>query len=240
MSAATSSRSSATWSRSASASSATRKRKEVRRRREQSAEERVLDALVGAARPARRRARASASSSAPASSTTRRSRSRCATPAPDAVLRDPRHAGASVGMINIGDMLGKAFGSRTKTRKRQRSRRLLRHPDRRGSRQAARPGRGGRSDAIGLGRERRHRLPRRDRQDLRPRRAAIGADVSPRGRAARPAAADRGHHGRDQVRAGEDRPHPVHRLGRLPRRQAVATCCPSCRAACRSASSSSR
>jgi hypothetical protein len=43
----------------------------------------------------------------------------------------------------------------------------------------------------------------------------------PRGRAARPAAADRGHDGLDQVRAGEDRPHPVHRLGRLPRRQAV-------------------
>ena len=42
-----------------------------------------------------------------------------------------------------------------------------------------------------------------------------------RRRAARPAAADRGHDGRDQVRAGEDRPHPVHRLRRVPRLEAV-------------------
>ena len=37
-----------------------------------------------------------------------------------------------------------------------------------------------------------------------------------RGRAARPAAADRGHHRLDQARRGEDRPHPVHRVGRVP------------------------
>ena len=43
----------------------------------------------------------------------------------------------------------------------------------------------------------------------------------PRGRAARPAAADRGHDGADQARPGEDRPHPVHRVRRLPHRQAV-------------------
>ena len=48
-----------------------------------------------------------------------------------------------------------------------------------------------------------------------------GGDVSPRGRAARPAAADRGHHGHHQARAGEDRPHPVHRLRRLPPVEAV-------------------
>jgi ATP-dependent HslUV protease ATP-binding subunit HslU len=36
------------------------------------------------------------------------------------------------------------------------------------------------------------------------------------GRAARPAAAGRRHHGLHQVRHGQDRPHPVHRLGRLP------------------------
>ena len=42
-----------------------------------------------------------------------------------------------------------------------------------------------------------------------------------RGRAARPAAADRGHHRQHQARAGEDRPHPVHRLGRVPHLQAV-------------------
>ena len=37
--------------------------------------------------------------------------------------------------------------------------------------------------------------------------------------------------------AGEDRPHPVHRLGRLPYRRSRRICCPSCRAGCRSASS---
>ena len=77
-------------------------------------------------------------------------------------------------------------------------------------------------EAIARGRERRHRLPRRDRQDLRAlaRRPHRRRRLA-RGRAARPAAADRGHDGLDQVRAGEDRPRPVHRLGRLPRRQAL-------------------
>ena len=41
-----------------------------------------------------------------------------------------------------------------------------------------------------------------------------------RGRAARPAAADRGHHRLHQIRAGEDRLYAVHRLRRVPRRQA--------------------
>ena len=48
-----------------------------------------------------------------------------------------------------------------------------------------------------------------------------GGDVSPRGRAARPAAADRGHHGQHEIRAGEDRPRAVHRLGRVPSGEAV-------------------
>jgi ATP-dependent HslUV protease ATP-binding subunit HslU len=48
-----------------------------------------------------------------------------------------------------------------------------------------------------------------------------GADVSREGRAARPPAADRRHDGFHEVRPGEDRPHPLHRLGRLPHRQAL-------------------
>ena len=48
-----------------------------------------------------------------------------------------------------------------------------------------------------------------------------GPDVSREGGAARPVAVDRGHHGRDQARRGQDRPHPVHRLGRLPPDQAL-------------------
>ena len=60
-----------------------------------------------------------------------------------------------------------------------------------------------------------------------------------RGRAARPAAADRGHHGLDQARRGEDRPHPVHRLRAPSTCRSRPTCCRSCRAGCRSASSCS-
>ncbi len=41
------------------------------------------------------------------------------------------------------------------------------------------------------------------------------------GRAARPAAAGRGHDGDDEVRTGAHRPHPVHRVGRIPSREAV-------------------
>ena len=57
------------------------KRQEVKAQAEKNAEERVLDALVGAERPVRPRARISASGSGPTSSTTRRSRSRWRTPA---------------------------------------------------------------------------------------------------------------------------------------------------------------
>ena len=69
------------------------------------------------------------------------------------------------------------------------------------------------------GREQRHRVPRRDRQDLRARRPRRRRRLARR-RAARPAAADRGHHGFDQARRGQDRPHPVHCLRRVPHRKA--------------------
>ena len=65
----------------------------------------------------------------------------------------------------------------------------------------------------------RHRLPRRDRQDRQPLGNGRRGRLAP-GRAARPAAAGRGHDRVDQVRHGEDRPHPVHRQRRLPLRQA--------------------
>src|SRR5271166_5076268 len=47
-----------------------------------------------------------------------------------------------------------------------------------------------------------------------------GADVS-RGRAARPAAADRGHRRQHQIRHSQDRSCAVHRFGRVPSGQAV-------------------
>ena len=117
MSAATSSRSSATWSRSASGWSASKRRKEVSAKAELAAEERVLDALVGKS----------------ASPTTRESfRKRLRDGELDdkeieIEVRDagggmpqfdiPGMPGASVGVMNIGEMLGKAFGNRTKTRR---------------------------------------------------------------------------------------------------------------------------
>ena len=48
-----------------------------------------------------------------------------------------------------------------------------------------------------------------------------GADVSREGVQRDLLAADRGHDGRDQARRGQDRPHPVHRLGRVPSGEAV-------------------
>ena len=90
------------------------------------------------------------------------------------------------------------------------------------------------------GRGQRHRVSRRDRQDLLPQRGRPHRRRrQPRGRAARPAAAHRRHDRLDEVRPREDRPYPVHRIGRLPRRRSRRICCPSCRAACRSGSSSS-
>ena len=91
------------------------KRKEVRAKAEKNAEERVLDALVGArviagdARdlsqaPARRRARRQGDRDPDRRDQPRASR--CST--------SRRQPGASIGAINIGDMLGKAFGQRSK------------------------------------------------------------------------------------------------------------------------------
>ncbi len=66
----------------------------------------------------------------------------------------------------------------------------------------------------------RHRLHRRDRQDRRPRGRARPRRVA-RGRAARPAADRRRLDRQHQVRHGAHRPHPLHRLGRVPHHQAV-------------------
>ena len=146
----------------------------------------------------------------------------------------PGMPGAQMGAISIGDMLGKACGGRTKTRRvtvkeaheilvAEESDKLLDQDqlvqeaiqavENNGivfldeiDKICAREGRGG-GDVSREGVQR----------DLLP--LIEGTTVSTK-------------HG-----AGEDRPHPVHRLGRLPRRRSRPTCCPSCRAACRSASS---
>jgi len=93
------------------------KRKEVRAKAEKNAEERVLDALVGAGSSATRRE-------------TFRKRLRTGelndkeieiqvaeTGGGLPMFDIPGAPGASIGAINIGDMLGKAFGQRTKPRR---------------------------------------------------------------------------------------------------------------------------
>ena len=105
-----------------------------------------------------------------------------------AVVRDPGMPGAQMGAISLGDIFGKGFGGAAAAPGHRAG--LARDSGERGIR-PARPGAAG-AGVDPRGREQRHRVPRRDRQDLRAR-ACMGADYRAR-RAARPAAADRGHH----------------------------------------------
>jgi len=92
------------------------RRKEVRARAEKEAEKRVLDALVGenaseATREAfRRRLRANELND-------KEIEIRVADSGGFPLFEIPGQPGASVGMINIGEMLGKAFGQRSRTRR---------------------------------------------------------------------------------------------------------------------------
>ena len=134
------------------------------------AEERVLDALVGTSRQQGRRATASAASCATASSTTRRSRSRCSESGAAGMptFDIPGMPGAQMGMLNLGEMFGKAFGGDAPSASKlnvaqsydvliaEESDKLL------DQEQVTR-------EALPASRAERHRLPRRDRQDQRPR-----------------------------------------------------------------------
>ena len=92
-------------------------------------------------------------------------------------VRDPRHAGrVRWARSSLGDMFGKAFGGAHEDAPHDGAR-GLRAAGRGGSRQAARPGRP-RPGGDPPGREQRHRLSRRDRQDL-PRARAAAAATSP-------------------------------------------------------------
>ena len=175
-----------------------RKRKDVQARAELAAEERVLDALVGpAASPAtresfRKKLRAGEINDKEIEIEVQGGG------AGMPMFEIPGMPGAQMGAINIGDIFGKLGGGRTKTRKRHRAG-IARHPGQRGIRQAARQ-RAARPGIDQGGRAERHRVPRRDRQDRRPR-GPHGRRRVARGRAARPAAADRGHHRQHQARA---------------------------------------
>ena len=117
-----------------------RLRKDVRAKAELAAEDRVLDALcgTGASEETRLRFRHKLRDG---ELNDREIEVEVADSGAPMQFEVPGQPGASVGMINIGDMLGKAFGGRTKKRKMTRGR-IPRDPDARGERQAPRPGEG--------------------------------------------------------------------------------------------------
>ena len=129
----------------------------------------------------------------------------------------PGMPGGSASVINIADIMGKAFGGRTKTRRMtvkasyelliaEESDKLL-DPEQINQ------------EAIDLVEN--NGIVFLDEIDkICARAERQGGDVSREGRAARPAAAHRRHHGFNEIRPGENRPCAVHRLGRLPHRQA--------------------
>ena len=193
----------------------------VRPRAEDAAEERVLDALlpgVPAGRGQRRQLHAPALPQDAARGQARRQGNRDRRRAGHGQHGDPRparHGGAHAadpGHVRQPRQSRAASGARCRSARPA--------PDhRRGGRQARE--RGGDAPARrALGRGERDRVPRRDRQDREPRRDA-GRRRLPPGRAARPAAADRGHVGHHQVRNDPHRPHPLHRERRLPPRAAL-------------------
>ena len=108
MSAATSSRSPATWSRKRSRLEKERRREAVREAARKAAMERLLDALTGKDASEATRESFRQRFARTATRTTSRSRSRSRTTPLDAV-RHPRQGG-QVGMINLREMMGKAMG----------------------------------------------------------------------------------------------------------------------------------
>ena len=118
MSAATSTRSSATWWRSPWPWSATGAAPRCKAKAEAAAEERLLDALVGAARPGRPPATAFRKKLRAGELDDKEVELTLAdTASPMQGFDIPGQPGASMGMLNLSDMMGKAFGGRTKTHK---------------------------------------------------------------------------------------------------------------------------
>ena len=236
MSAATSSRSCATCWRSRSSMTKDKMKRQVQAKAELAAEERVLDALVGEGAERRHALQV------PQDAAQRRARRqgdrarRSRTPAAAMpTFEIPGMPGASIGMINLNEMLGNALRRPHQEAQDDGARRLC-AADRRGVRQAARPGEG-----AGARRSRsteQNGIVFIDEIDkICARSERMGADVSREGVQRDLLPLIEGTTVSTKHGAGEDRPHPVHRLGRLPPRQARPTCCPNCRAACRSASS---
>ena len=199
-----------------------RLRKEVEPKAELAAEERVLDALVGSGASAdtrqkfRKMLREGALDDREIEVAVQES---AAANLP--TFEIPGMPGAQMGMLNLGDIFGKAFGTRSKPKRMTvaDSHRVLVAEE---------------SDKL-LDQEMVVReattaveqngivfIDEIDKICGRGERAGGGGpDVSREGVQRDLLAVDRRHDGRDQARRGQDRPHPVHRLGRLPPDQAV-------------------
>ena len=197
------------------------KRREVKARAEKAAEERVLDALVGEGAQAatresfRRRLRNNELGDKEIEIKVSDSKG-----GGMPMFELPGQPGSSVGMINIGEMLGKALGGGSAKPRRvtvkdsyavliaEESDKLL------DSDQITTEAlRSVEDNGIVF-------LDEIDKICSRSDAGRAGADVSREG-VQRSVAAYRGHNGIDQARAGENRPHPVHCLWRLPRFEAV-------------------
>src|SRR5271154_1533773 len=140
-----------------------KRRASVRARAEAAAEERILDALVGPGSGPntrdsfRKRLRAGELDDKEVELTLADAAS------PFQGFDIPGQPGASMGVLNLSEMMGKAFGQRPQTHRPRR----LDAADRRGKRQAGRPGSRDAGSGVAGG-EHRHRLHRRDRQGRRP------------------------------------------------------------------------
>jgi ATP-dependent HslUV protease ATP-binding subunit HslU len=117
----------------------------------------------------------------------------------------PGAPGAQMGMINLGEILGKAFGGPTRAKRMTVD-------------EATEALMADESDKL-LDQDK----VVKEALTAVEENAIVFLDEIDKitGRAAGPAALDRGHHGRHQARDRAQRPHPVHRIGRLPSRQAV-------------------
>ena len=182
------------------------------------AEDRVLDALVGAS-SGNTRESFRKSSARRRTRSTRKSRSRCSDAGGMPSFEIPGMPNAQISAWSISATFSaRPSGGRTKTRRvtvaDAHAPLVAEEADKLLDNDAIV------RDAIDNGGEQRHRLPGRDRQDLRPQRDARRRRCFTRRRAARSLAADRRHDGCDQTWSGEDRSHPLHRLGRVPHGQA--------------------
>ena len=197
-------------------------RKEVDAKAELTAEERVLDALVGENASADDAPEVPQDAARRASSTTRRSRSTSPTPARrPADLRHPRHARRADGHDQSQRHLRQGVRRPAHQAPTHDRRGSLRRADRRGERQAARRGAGGARRPSSMVEQ--NGIVFLDEIDkiCGALATASGADVSREGVQRDLLPLIEGTTVATKHGPVQDRPHPVHRVGRLPPRQAV-------------------